>query len=108
MEQFEQPLRRPEKLLDKVTLPDETVTEVYGDPATKKIEYFFRTDVDGSIIEYTDLRGSEEMRDAVKEYFEERGMALTDEELSNLTTELFQNKLNRRINAIDKNTATEQ
>lgn len=108
MERFEQPLRRPEKLLDKIVLPDETVTEVYGDPATHKIEYFFCIDVDGSIIEYADLHSSEGARKAVKEYFERRGIVLTMEELNNLTTESIQDKLNQQINKIDENTATEQ
>jgi len=38
MERSEQPLRTPEKLLNKVALPDETIAEVYGDRATKKME----------------------------------------------------------------------
>lgn len=108
MEQFEQPLRRPEKLLNAIVLPDESVTEIYGDPATQKAEYFFRTDSDGTILEYVDLRDREGMRELTKKYFEDHGVTLTEEELNNLTLVFIQKRMMQHINAIDENTATEQ
>src|SRR3989344_8563803 len=98
MEQFEQPLRRPEKLLDKVILPDETVAEIYGDSKTNKVEYFFCTDIEGNIIEYADVSNDKKMRESVKKYFENYGVTPTEDELNNLTLAFMQNKLNKRIN----------
>lgn len=108
MEKLEQPSRSPEKLLSKIVLPDETIAEVYGDPEKNEMEYFFHLDADGNILEYTDLHGSESLRNVLKERFEERGIALTAQELNALTQRLFQERLNQAINEIDENTATEQ
>lgn len=108
MEQFEQPLRRPEKLLKKILLPDETVAEIYGNPETNKMEYFFCTDIKGNIIEFADISDDKEMRELVKKRYEDNGIALTENELNNLTPELIQTKWNKQINEIDENTATEQ
>lgn len=109
MEKFDtQPSRSPEKLLTKMVLPDATIAEVYGNPETKELEYFFHIDAAGNILEYTDMHGSESLRDTLKEHFEERGIALTEQELDTLTQKLFQEKLNHAIDEIDEDTATEQ
>lgn len=88
-----------------MVLPDETVAEVYGNPETKEMEYFFHIDAAGNILEYTDMHGSGGKRDALKKHFEERGFFFTAQELDALTQKLFQEKLNQDI---DENTATEQ
>ncbi|MEK7487708.1 MAG: hypothetical protein AAB598_00065 [Patescibacteria group bacterium] len=103
-----QPSRSPEKLLTKVVLPDETIAEVYGNPETNEMEYFFYLDTAGNVLEYTDMRGSKDKRDTLKKHFEERGFSFTAQELNALTQKLFQGKLNQEIDEIDENTATEQ
>lgn len=102
-----QPSRSPEKLLTKIVLPDETIAEVYGNPETKELEYFFHIDAAGNILEYTDMHGVEGMREMLKEHFEECGIALTEQELDTLTQKFFQKRLNQEIDDIDENTATE-
>lgn len=107
MEQFEQPLRRPEKLLKKIVLPDETIMEIHGDPKTNEATYLICKDGD-EILEYADLRAGDDVRNAVRERFAARGIVLTTEELNDFTSQCVYEKLDQGLEEIDEHTATEQ